>query len=513
MSMKLLTILQIAGILAAYLSVTMVAPWILLRKRLADLKLSVRWMAYFLCGNFYIINMVTLLQLMHISYRPTLIIGTLIPFVAAAVIRWRKKFTLALEQGTRRLRLISEGELGLKTQLYWIREKLQEISSGLLGEWMSLHFGDIILTLGMIILVFYVYGVSAVNVYGYGASDIEVHNAWINELGNNHIYAAGIYPYGFHVVIYYLHKVFVIPTYVLLRVFCVVQTLMIHFMLLLFLRAVCKSKYAPYIGTFIFAAADIFSPDAYIRYYSSLPQEFGMVFILPSVYFAIAFLQERGFVSDEGKKKGVRLPFSLVMFAAGISMMLAVHFYDAVTAAFFCVGLAIGYCFRCFRWRYLKKLILAGIIGIMLAAAPMGAAYIMGAPLQDSLYWGMSVMSNEGEDDQMEDAQVEDVREEGSEAPVSAGSSLLEMLHKIQNQIRIYVAKENAAAAWCILGSTAMLLVLGIIWLILKRKDYGGLLISVSVFMMILFLFQNAADLGLPHLIAIPRCSIYIVYG
>ena len=501
MSMKMLTVLQIAGILAAYLSVTMIAPWILLRKRLTNRKLSVSLMACFLCGNFYIINLAILLQLLHISYRSTLIIGSLIPFGFKVFVRYRESFTLSLERGTRRIRIVSEGELGLKTQLYRIGKKLQTLSSGLLREWMAPHWPDIILTLGIAGLLLYIYGTNAVNVYGYGASDIVVHNYWINELGKNNIFTAGIYPFGFHVLIYYLHAVFGIPTYVLLRVFYVVQVLLIHLVLLLFLRAVCKSKYAPYIGTFLFAAADVFSQNAYSRYYSSLPQEFGMVFILPSVYFAIAFFQERESSFRERKS-------SLVIFAIGISMTLAVHFYDAIIAAFFCAGLAIGFCFRCFRWRNLKKIVLAGIIGIAIATVPMGAAYIMGTPLQGSLYWGMSVMSSDEDD-----ADEESNQDKEPETIANLGISLREALHNLQDKVRNYVAKGNDATAWFMLGSTAMLFILGIVWLILKRKEYGGILISVSMFMMLLFLFQDAADTGLPQLIAVPRYSIYIAYG
>lgn len=491
MSMKMLTVLQIAETLAAYLGVTMVLPWILFRKRFTDKKLSVRLMMYFVCGNFYVINMVILLQLFHISYRPTLIIGTLVPFGIAAGVRFRKSFAMSLEQGTRKIRVIFEGELGIKTQLYRMGKKLQRLSSGLLGEWMAPRWPDIVLTLGIVGLVLYMYGTTAVNTYGYGASDIVVHNYWINDLVNNHIFTAGVYPHGFHIVIYYLHEVFSIPIYVLLRIFYVVQVLMIHLMLLFFLRAVCKSKYAPYVGTFLFAAADLFSMSAYSRYYASLPQEFGMLFILPSVYFAIAFFQEKEFIPDKGNgKKRLWHNFSLNMFAISVSLTLAVHFYDTFIVAFFCAGLAVGFYFRCFRWRYLKQIVMTGIIGIMLAVAPMGAAYITGTPLEGSLYWGMSEISSS--------------QEESSEADG--------ILYSIQDKMRDYVAKGNTVTAWFMLGSTAVLFFLGIVWFILKKKEYGGMLVSVSIFMMMLFLFQDSADTGLPQMIAAWRYSIYIVY-
>lgn len=49
-----------------------------------------------------------------------------------------------------------------------------------------------------------------------------------NELDRNNIWVAGVYPYGFHIVIYYLHMVFGIKTYVLLRIFGVVQTYFVY---------------------------------------------------------------------------------------------------------------------------------------------------------------------------------------------------------------------------------------------------------------------------------------------
>ena len=51
MSMKMLTLLQIGGVLAAYLSVSLLAPGLLLRRKFAGMQTSVRWMAYFMCGN------------------------------------------------------------------------------------------------------------------------------------------------------------------------------------------------------------------------------------------------------------------------------------------------------------------------------------------------------------------------------------------------------------------------------------------------------------------------------
>ena len=62
----MLTVFQIIGVSAAYFGVTLLLPWILLRRRLETLRTSARFMVYFLTGNFYCMNLVLILQLFHI---------------------------------------------------------------------------------------------------------------------------------------------------------------------------------------------------------------------------------------------------------------------------------------------------------------------------------------------------------------------------------------------------------------------------------------------------------------
>ena len=83
MPMPIVNTLQILGIMAGYLGVTLLLPWILLRKGLREVPgAAMRFLAYFMAGNFYIMNLVFLLQLLHISNRLTLAAGTLLPLLA-----------------------------------------------------------------------------------------------------------------------------------------------------------------------------------------------------------------------------------------------------------------------------------------------------------------------------------------------------------------------------------------------------------------------------------------------
>lgn len=61
--MKMLTILEFVKVLGLYLFVTLYLPSLFLRRRLCFLSLTERVMAYFLAGNFYVINLVFLLAI------------------------------------------------------------------------------------------------------------------------------------------------------------------------------------------------------------------------------------------------------------------------------------------------------------------------------------------------------------------------------------------------------------------------------------------------------------------
>lgn len=520
MSMTMLTVLQFTGVLAAYLAVTFFLPWILLRRRLDGMRISVKLMTYFMAGNFYIINLVFLLQLLHISSRWTLAAGTFLPFAAVGLFRHRHEISFWLEHFTGRVRALSEGEMGKKTFLLRLGRRVQNFSTERLQSWLAFHKADIFLMTGCLVFILYIYGSNTFRVFGYCSSDTVLHNYWINHMGNNNLFVDGIYPFGFHCVIYYLHQMFVIPTYVILRVFSLVQTLMIHFMLFLFLRSICKSRYTPYIGIFAYVASDIFYEYVYYRFYASLPQEFGMIFLLPAAYYAIAFLQEKNVAAKfGGKKGGISLSgIYLLFFAISISMTLSAHFYDTMVMGLFCIGIAAGFCFRCLRWRYLKRLLLAGTAGILLAVLPMGIAFASGTPLQGSLYWGMNQFTEDGEGKDTSGTRTENM--EGQENVQSTektdgkeNASFFQKIRCIPEMLEENVTKNNVTVSGFILGSIGALFLMGILWIILGRAEYGAVLISVSVFTILLCVLQAAYELGIPQVMEYTRYAIYIGYG
>lgn len=576
MSMRVLSMAQFVEIFFAYSVATLLIPGLLLKEKLKELSFAERLTGYFLAGNFYCINLVFLLEFLHISCRVTLIFGTALPFL----IRGYKKCS-EVSFGRERFqkfllgfKALLSGTYGVKTLLAditaWISDKIPEVKIKKIWK----HIPELILCLAVVAGILYVYGLNNFTEYGYKESDMPVHNYWINLMDKNQIFKMGVYPHGFHCMIYYLHVVFGIKTYVLLRLFSLVQVLFIHLAIVGCLRMICKARFTPYIAAGLYLMANIFGKNTYSRYASALPQEYGMLFILPVVCFAVRFLDEYAAhlkETDEEKKqkKKRRSRWYMAGLAISFSLSLTTHFYDTMIAGYLCLGIAAGYFFRIFRWRYLRQVVLAGFVSILLAVIPMGIGVAMGNPLQGSLGWGLNVIKGKSTSDSSANAEVDkkvvttesgkkitivgDVDEEtieeikkqvekqadaasqdsasgqdssdsGKASGVQQKSKTSEVMklttkEKVKGKFRIifseiqtYVTNENPFFAWCVIGGGAVLLVFGFFAFLLRRVDYGAMLLAMAVYTFIMCIMQSAGALGFPKLMDASRNSIFFAY-
>lgn len=610
MSMKILTILQFIEVLGLYSLMTVIFPAMIFYRKFHSERLYVRFFFYLTIGNFYLMNLVFLLQLLHISNRFTLILGTVIPaayaFVKVNDIPVKRMAVGAVNT----IFKISRGTMGVRLLLKKGMVRVLNTAGGFgkrVVRSLKGSFLEGIFLLCFIMLLLWIYGSNMLETYGFCKSDIPVHHYWINNMGKNRIFVAGVYPFGFHCIIYYLHTVFSMETYVLLRVFGVVQTLYIHIILLAFMKVFLKTRYTAYAAAFLYVGASFFNIYTYDRYYSSLPQEFGMIFILPSIYFLFAFLEDRKKEVDKEKESGMqiskreeaepakstgigeqkegadkKLKFGLKNFLSGrkqwkhstiylawfamcFSMTLAVHFYGTMIAGLFCVGIAAGYALRLFRREYFGRVMLAGIISILLAVLPMGAAFAMGTPLQGSLGWGMEVITGKQEEEQDEelsseeemittetgtwegaggeeavwDTETGNFLETGStddtggdpnggqadrKEHVPFGERVRALADRTGNflnhaginiwmQFKEYIMpKAGPLLRAFVFAMPVVLLLLGIIFLLAKKRDYGAMLLSVAFFMLLMFVLFGAEELSIPNLMNKNRSSIYLCY-
>lgn len=561
--MTTLVILRFLGIFAVYTGVTLALPALMFRRILRGRSLAEQFLMCYTFGNFYIINIVFLLQLLHISNFFTLAGLTA---VLSIVIGGRVNRIPLKQQAGNTWYLFGKllrGRMKLKSAIFLFLGKCAE-GIKRLAKFFYRHIVknpiQSMLLLGIGVCLCWIYGRQIILVYGYRASDIPVHMSWINEMSRGKIFAKGVYPFGFHCIIYYLHAVFRFDTYVILCQFFFVQVIFMHLVLLAMLKQLCKTKYIPYIGTFVFLLGNFWSGQTYSRFYATLPQEFGMIFVIPSIYFLIRFFQ---IPKQKLADKETRL--TLQCFAMAFSLTLAIHFYGTMIAGLCCIGIACGFCFRFLRKEYFRRIMFTGICSVFLAVLPMGIAFATGTPLQGSLGWGLSVInggksssSTEAETDEAETLEVSTgddkntvrvVKPDGtvmeidvSDLPsaqenesggqtqtettapavpkVSFGEKIRKIPGKAKNALsemssrilQFIIKLDVKNIGYMILASFALLLLLGFIFCVFRQPGYGAMLMSMGFCMWIVTILLCANVFGLPPLMDGARCSIYYVY-
>ena len=546
MSMTTLITLRFVSIFAAYTGLTVLLPAIMFRRILAGRRLSEQFLMCYTFGNFYIINIVFAVQLLHISGFWTLVLFTAVP----GIFIWSRVNRVSLRELCMKTGIVCkkilQGSMGIKGFLYRVKNR----SMAVLKKAVWLFYCEVvcntlqwILAGAVIAALFWIYGRQLVLTYGYRASDIPVHLNWINQMSRGNLFASGVYPFGFHCMVYYLHAVFGFDTYVILCVFYLVQVFFIYIVLLAMLKLLCRSLYLPYAGIMVYILGSFWARQTYSRFGSSLPQEFGMIFVIPSVYFLIRFFQ-----TEKKNLKNRETRLILGCFALAFSLTLAIHFYGTMIAGLCCIGIAVGFCTRFLNKEYFRRIMLTGIISVFLAVLPMGIAFAGGTPLQGSLGWGLSVINGDSSDtedtseneaaqkqamEEMAARLIENTQNSNSESvqtgeiPViteapkhSLADKAREIPKKMKNLREMMIRRIqefiiNSQEQWCayaVLAGIAVLILLGLVFIILRRITYGEMLMSAGFCMGILTLLLCAGNLGLPVLMDPARCSIYYVY-
>ena len=549
MSMTTWVILQFVGIFAAYTGLTVLLPAVMFRRVLRGRRLSEQFLMCYTFGNFYIINIVFAVQLLHISNFRTLVLLT----VVLSVLIWSRVNRISLRKliikNAEACRKLLQGSMGIKGALYRVWQKFIRM----LKYAISFFYCEVvcntlqwILAGAIVAALFWVYGRQLILTYGYRVSDIPVHLDWINQMSRGKLFTRGVYPFGFHCMIYYLHTVFRVDTYVILCVFYLVQVFFIHMILLAMLKMLCSSKYLPYAGILMYILGSFWARNTYFRFGSSLPQEFGMIFVIPSIYFLIRFFQTE---KENLKTKETKLTLSC--FACAFSLTLAIHFYGTMIAGMCCIGIAAGYVFRFLNKEYFRRIMVTGIISVFLAVLPMAIAFAGGTPLQGSLGWGLSVINGGNSDNEEEentvtqDMTIEEIAanlqgaseskentgtasvQSGKNTPTvteapkpSLGEKVGEIPGKIKDtwnmmaqQFREFIINSSEEwYAYAALLSIGVLVLLGAFFIILRKITYGEMLMSAGFCMGILTLLLCAGNLGLPTLMDGARCSIYYAY-
>ena len=551
---------------------TVFMPAVVMHKRIAKRRLCEKFLICVVAGNFYIINVVFILQFLHISNRFTLFCATFVAAFVYVILRNRTKSRQIFIKTVDIMSRLARNTMGRRTFFSKCGNHVKSALKKLIikiKNYLKCYGWETFLTLCLCAVVCVIYGSNGIINYGYTASDTPVHNYWINAMSDNNVFVAGVYPHGFHCIIYYMHAVFGIDTYVLLRLFTVTSALYIHLALFAFCKGVCRGAYSAYAAVFIFAAVNLLNKDCIIRYTNDLPQEYGMIFILPTVYFIFEFFKHQKICHPKIKIKETALIVEgelaaedLIYAAVSFSLTIAVHFYGTMIAGIFCIGIVFGFVIRIVQPRFMARIIAAFTLGVILGVLPLATAVIMGKPMQGSIGWGLSVISGnktatginidtsgqnssgtssggqssdaafgqQGEV-QGDDAYNDEDGQNGTQSvkKLSFADKLKQKTGVVYYKFadlfgRAYRNLKNDIEAAVFphggdfyLGfvfiSCAVLIILGIIFGISRDYDYGGRIITVAFSIIFIHMMFIAGVFGLPKLMDQNRTRIYMTYS
>lgn len=394
--MDISNIFQSLVIMALYSFVVLFVPSTVLGKRLSNRRLCERFMIYVVFGNFYIINVVYILQLMHISNVFMVVMLYSCPIVYAKIRPHWREFCGWMQSVMQVFDRLLRGTIGPRTYAGIVKVKAKAFlaarrqSLSVIRNRKNLEAFAIV---ALMALICYMYGSNSVVNYGYLASDLSVHNYWINAMIDNQIFVAGVYPHGYHCVIYFMHEVFGIQVSILLRLFAMTSAVYVHMVLWAFIRYLTKSRYAAYGAVVLYVAVNFLNSGCYSRFADNLPQEYGIIFIFPTFYFLFEYMKHERTHGKKNIEYKVRKRFDLAGAACSFSLTIAVHFYGTMIVGLFCVAFIFAYWMRFFRPAFFLRLMAALLAGIVMAALPMAASIAQGNHFQGSIGWGLEIIS------------------------------------------------------------------------------------------------------------------------
>ena len=332
-------------------------------------------------------------------------------------------------------------------------------------------------------------------------SDVYVHTSWIKFLDAGYVFSDGIYPFAMHNIVSAFAKLTMIDVVTVMRFIGPLNGIMTGVMLMVFISRFFKSPAAVTITGLVYCLSNFGNGALVDRLFFSLPQEFGMFYIFPAVYFMIRFIE------DLDNMDGVT-------FAMAASMTVSAHFYNAIFAVPLCICMAIPYIVDIFRKKeLLGKMILSVILAAFLALSPFAVGRIMGYPWQGSLDWAVSMM-NSSDDKSSDQEQNQAVEQEASGQndgePVEKGPSFVE---KSINSFGWMADDFTDYWGYMVLGFSLVGVLLGVVALLTEQKTGGKVAIGLGLNMAVFnYLLMYPDYFGLPSLVATDRALGYLSY-
>lgn len=520
-------------------------PLFMWRHYLREKDYAYRFVFAIVTQNCFLINLVLLLGFFGICNRYTVLAGIALLYLIISRQYTRGKMHKRIKGWVEDAKALAEGtkkpvtlwrRYKMNTAQWWRNIRRWPIWKKLLGDWP--------LYLSLLAAVVYTSWFMAHNVLIYHSvqfSDIPVHQSWIYALDHGTLFVDGIYPFGMHAIVYLIHNLFFLDLREVLLYFGAFQSVVLLLCVYLLARRVLRWKYSALIPVIAFAL--LLNQG---RYAASLPQETGMFAVVLSGYFLLGIFQtpfKKHVVPKDGFiKRFFRinqyfnrhyLTNDVLLLMLSVSLCIAYHFYAAIAMAILVVAIVLTYFYRMVRKQYWVPIVLAGVLGVVIAITPFAACLAKGIPFQESIDWALSVMNGEtwagsesdyqtelesalsGEtgtgDTQAEETVVAETAAEETQTP-KVQRSAKEIL------LTVYRAMRDFSSSTMYSGVLTKLLMLcmgagfglGALFLLFKKLRLTGFnYAAMSLYMVLICIVGAAQALGIPEVLAASRASTF----
>lgn len=200
-------------------------------------------------------------------------------------------------------------------------------------------------------------------------SDAYVTLSWMKYAEERRLFADGLYPQGFHIVLSALRKLTTLPALLTLKFTGPLVSLFTVVTVMHFLLRITGREGPAIIGAAIYGTLRGWLPYTFDRQAATDAQEFAMAFLLPALWFAHRYLR--------GGRAG-----DLMTALCATAVILASHFgVSAFLAAGFAAVLLASLLQLGAPWRRALTLIGAGCAGGAVGLAPIALGYLLGRPV------------------------------------------------------------------------------------------------------------------------------------
>ena len=374
--------------IVAYSIIFIIIPAKVLRLKLCDGQFLDNAMISIIISQVTLSSIVYVLGFMKVYNRLTLALAII--FIILFYVKfknrisYRKKlndlvFTLSdILNGQLKFPLIVRGYVG---------EKISNISHGLkrfFTWYFDKNVGYHLLGTVSILVLFIRRGYFAMTSQAFPTSDVSVHTSWINFLDADIIFSDGIYPFAMHNIVSAFSKITFIDVVTVMRFIGPFNAVLMGIVLMALISRIFKSPAAAVVTGMIYSISSLGTGAVIDRVFFSLPQEYGMLFIFPTGYFMVKFLEDKRNIDG-------------IAFAFAASMTVSAHFYNAFFSVPLCFCLVLPYIPVLFQKKVFVKMVLSVVLAAVISVGPMFMGLTLGYRWQGSLDWAVSMMEKGSE--------------------------------------------------------------------------------------------------------------------